>query len=203
MIAHLLSTKCCTISKSSHAERRDSNKVPPTNWGRFSNLYSNGFIQWSDKDTTYIPESYLEEYPDFVIQGGEIVMNLTAQSLEDGFLGRVCVSKDDEYCLLNQRLARITAKQGIRNDYLFWALQSRLAREYLHRMPVGTKVKHLYNFEIENIPLLIPDDETVQMKIAEVMRQYTGIKSQLELKKHNLENISFIDSELSGNAIGA
>ena len=36
-----------------------------------------------------------------VVGGGKLVMNLTAQSLKDGFLGRVCVTGDGGQCLLN------------------------------------------------------------------------------------------------------
>ena len=55
-----------------------------------------------------MPQEFREENPDLIVRGGELVMNLTAQSLRDEFLGRVCITDEDEGCLLNQRLARLT-----------------------------------------------------------------------------------------------
>ncbi|MDO9331711.1 MAG: restriction endonuclease subunit S [Pseudomonas sp.] len=160
---------------------------------RPGNLYETGIVQWSDSDTTYLPEIYKTESVDYIVRGDEIVMNLTAQSLDDGFLGRACITQPGEECLLNQRLARISPKKGIDRKYLYWALQSRLAREYLHRVPVGTKVKHLYNSELENIPLFVPDCEDIQRGIAESMSGLANSISLLLEKRKKLMNLMFFD----------
>lgn len=157
---------------------------------RPGNLYSTGKVEWSVSDTTYLPEKYARENPNYIVNENEIVMNLTAQSLDDGFLGRVCMTQGEEECLLNQRLARITPLAGIDKGYLFWALQSRLSREYLHRMPVGTKVKHLYNFEIENIPVLVPNDELLQKSLASVLNRSASSIFSLRNKFNSLEGLS-------------
>ncbi|HDF2329006.1 TPA: restriction endonuclease subunit S [Morganella morganii] len=163
---------------------------------RPGNLYENGMVCWSISDTTYLPLRYLEENPNYLVEGGEIVMNLTAQSLDGGFLGRVCITKDGERCLLNQRLARITPHAEVDRDYLYWALQSKLARDYLHRMPVGTKVKHLYNFEIESIPVLIPDDKLKQQHYAKIMNSIAGSLQNLCDKELSLSGLSQINDML-------
>ncbi|WP_421202657.1 restriction endonuclease subunit S [Aeromonas sp. 602658] len=163
---------------------------------RPGNLYSNGLVNWSAADTTYLPIRYLEENPNYVVGDNEIVMNLTAQSLDDGFLGRVCMTQKSESCLLNQRLARITPFEENDSDYLYWALQSRLAREYLHRMPVGTKVKHLYNFEVENIPILIPNDKITQQQYAKVMNAIANLVRLTNDKTKSLDLLSHIHDKL-------
>lgn len=157
---------------------------------RPGNLYASGKVEWSDRDTIYIPMTYKDENPDYVVYQNEIIMNLTAQSLDDGFLGRVCWTSEGEVCMLNQRLARLSPRDGVVGRYLFWALQSRLCREYLHRMPLGTKVKHLYNFELENIPLLIPESKEKQLQISKSLDLLAESIETLQVKKQELRKVS-------------
>lgn len=163
---------------------------------RPGNLYSSGAVGWNDSNTTYLPLEYESDSADYIVKAEEIVMNLTAQSLDDGFLGRVCMTKTGEHCLLNQRLARISPQKGMNKNYLFWALQSRVAREYLHRMPVGTKVKHLYNFEVENIPILVPDDYAEQIKIAGLMESMSKVIFGLSAKLEKMYRFSLLHDRL-------
>lgn len=161
---------------------------------RPGNLYDTGRVGWSGSDTICLPENYKAENSDYLVKEDEIVMNLTAQSLDDGFLGRVCLTQKGDECLLNQRLARVFPKKGVNKHYLYWALQSRLAREYLHRVPVGTKVKHLYNSELEKLPLFIPDCEKNQLRIAETMSGLANTLSLLLDRKKSLASMLFFDN---------
>lgn len=163
---------------------------------RPGNLYCSGIVGWSNSDTTYLPLEYEANSSAYIVKADEIVMNLTAQSLDDGFLGRVCMTKNGEHCLLNQRLARISPREKIHKNYLFWALQSRLAREHLHRMPVGTKVKHLYNFEIESIPILVPNDYAEQIKISEIMNTLSKTILDLNAKLEKVSQFSLLHDRL-------
>src|SRR4029079_5488220 len=73
---------------------------------RPGNLHVSGRLEWSGDNTVCLPESWAKECPEFVLGSGELLMNLTAQSLKDEFLGRVCVKSDSNPALLNQRIAR-------------------------------------------------------------------------------------------------
>jgi type I restriction enzyme S subunit len=73
---------------------------------RPGNLFDDGSVQWNARNTKRLPIRWAEDHPSHIVQGGEIIMNLTAQSLKDEFLGRTCITSSDECCLLNQRLAR-------------------------------------------------------------------------------------------------
>ena len=56
-----------------------------------------------------MPDEWEHKHPNYIVSANELVMNLTAQSLKDEFLGRVCLTKDGEHCLLTlQRIARLT-----------------------------------------------------------------------------------------------
>lgn len=73
---------------------------------RPGNLFADGSVRWTEKNSRYMPVEWAELHPSYIIRGNELVMNLTAQSLADEFLGRICLTDQDECCLLNQRLAR-------------------------------------------------------------------------------------------------
>jgi type I restriction enzyme S subunit len=133
---------------------------------RPGNLAPNGWVTWDAKHTTYLPKSYWNKSREYQVGAGEILMNLTAQSLEDQFLGRVCITPDGNECLLNQRIARIKP-HSCKRDYLYWALKGPQFREYIDSIPQGTKVQHLYNRNLDAIRLAFPECSTEQRSIAE------------------------------------
>ena len=100
---------------------------------RPGNLHVSGGIEWTENNTRYMPESWATAHPDYVIGGGELVINLTAQSLKDEFLGRVCMTSSAERCLLNQRIARLTP---VEVDGDLWLLLQEQALQQLRWQPV-------------------------------------------------------------------
>ena len=101
-------------------------------------------------------------------------MNLTAQSLEDQFLGRVCMTLPGTRCLLNQRLARLRAKQ-CQTKYLFWTLKGSLFRQQIDRLTQGTKVQHIYNSNLNSMILAVPYSADEQTQIAETLFTHSNI----------------------------
>jgi len=122
---------------------------------RLGNLDPDGFLKWNEGNTIFLPIKYAKETSEWIIKENEIIMNLTAQSLEDEFLGRVSLSDKNEYCLLNQRLARIKTT-GIETGFLFWLLKSPIFRRFVDKLPGGTKIKHIYSREISKFILPLP-----------------------------------------------
>lgn len=135
---------------------------------RPGNLAANGRVVWDDKHTTYLPTRYWVDFPEYRVGAREILMNLTAQSLEDEFLGRVCLTPEDNQCLLNQRIARITPKD-VEPDFLFWLLKGSHFRKYVDLIPQGSKVQHLYNRDLDNVQLAVPSERNEQRKIAAIL----------------------------------
>ncbi len=70
------------------------------------NLDSDGSVNWSYNSTVKLAPKYWEQAQKYQVGSNEIVMNLTAQSLEDNFLGRVCMTKKNDKFLLNQRIGK-------------------------------------------------------------------------------------------------
>ncbi len=130
-------------------------------WGlrllRPGNLGPSGCLEWKPEATRHLPESYLDSASGFVVQERETVINLTAQSLEDGFMGRVCFTEQGEQCLLNQRIGRFICQAEVDAEYLFRNLQTARFRKRVEAACEGSKIKHLYWRHIEDFPLVVPD----------------------------------------------
>ncbi|MBD2130563.1 restriction endonuclease subunit S [Microcoleus sp. ZQ-A2] len=135
---------------------------------RPGNLPDDDFVLWDEAHTTYLPLKWAELAPDYIVLAEELVMNLTAQSLEDQFLGRVCMTPPDTFCLLNQRIARFRAKDCYL-PFLFWALKGTYFRAQIDRIPQGTKVQHIYNSDLDAIILPMPKEQSEQRAIAEIL----------------------------------
>jgi type I restriction enzyme S subunit len=102
-----------------------------------------------------MPEKWAEEYPEFLIGPHELVMNLTAQSLKDEFLGRVCVTGAGERCLLNQRLARLTPIVVVAR-YLLYMFKSKHFRQFVDTLNKGSLIQHMFTSQLEGFAFPLP-----------------------------------------------
>ncbi|PFK13278.1 hypothetical protein COJ17_09555 [Bacillus thuringiensis] len=150
------------------------------------NLAPTGFTDWNNKHVAFLPKHFWGKNKDYQVFENELLMNLTAQSLEDEFLGRVCITSSGTRCLLNQRIARIKPK-NINQDYLFWAFKSKFFRNYVDTMPSGTKVQHLYNSDLENAVIAAPKSLEEQKKIAKTLFNLNKLINELHSKVHKLQ----------------
>lgn len=112
---------------------------------RPGNLGVRGYIDWSEEKTKRVPNRYLSEAEDFVLHKGDVVINLTAQSLEEGFMGRTCLVTGDKPSLLNQRIGRFRRfSDTLLPEFLFRCLQSSRFQTHAVSMCEGSKIKHLF-----------------------------------------------------------
>ncbi len=134
------------------------------------NLDPDGTVNWQYSSTAKINENFWNQEPKYRVGGDEILMNLTAQSLEDEFLGRVCRTNLEDQCLLNQRIARITPILScITNEFLFWVLKSKHFRNHVSRITQGSKVQHLYNQNLDDALLCVPSKIEEQKEISSIL----------------------------------
>lgn len=122
---------------------------------RPGNLYESGEVQWNLRNTRCLPERYAREFPEYLIGPNEIVMNLTAQSLRDDFLGRVCLTHTDELALLNQRIARLTPL-GMDTQFVFWVLKSPSFRRFVDQLNTGSLIQHMFTSQLDQFEFPIP-----------------------------------------------
>lgn len=132
---------------------------------RPGNLQADEFAVWDERHTVCLPERWLSQSGQYVVHPGEVVMNLTAQSLLEGFLGRVAITPPSVLCLLNQRIARLRV-HGCSVDYFFWAMRSPYVRAQIHRLGQGMKVQHLYNGDVSSLNIPVPPSTLEQERIA-------------------------------------
>src|SRR5205823_9569536 len=122
---------------------------------RPGNLYGNGSVGWTERNTRLMPDRYADESADLVVGSGELVINLTAQSLKDDFLGRVCITSEGERCLLNQRLARLTPVV-ILPRFMLWVFKSVHFRQFVVGLNTGSLIQHMFTSQLQDFLFPLP-----------------------------------------------
>jgi hypothetical protein len=141
---------------------------------RPGNLHDSGTVDWDAKNTRRLPESYAEEHPRFIIGEHELVMNLTAQSLKDEFLGRVCLTQAGERCLLNQRIARLTPNDADPR-FVMYAFKSRRFRAFVNGLNKGSLIQHMFTSQLAEYELPLPPLEEQRRIVQEVEERLSRI----------------------------
>lgn len=136
---------------------------------RPGNLGKDGNFCWDDDATRCLPNVYRELASAYLVNSGDVVINLTAQSLEEGFMGRVCLAREGDFSLLNQRIGRFYCNDGLLPEYLYRCLQTSRFRKTVETNCEGSKVKHLYWRHISSFVLILPST-VEQGKILKVLR---------------------------------
>lgn len=144
---------------------------------RPGNLGVNGYFKWDDGATVCLPARFEAEAAAFVVDAGDLVINLTAQSLEEGFMGRVCLAREGDRSLLNQRIGRFQGfSEEFQPEFVFRVLQSSRFQNHAVRMCEGSKIKHLFWQHLA--PFRVPKLDAVEQ--AAVIATVRAIDAQLE-----------------------
>ena len=147
---------------------------------RPGNLHVDGQVWWTKKNTRYMPQRYLESASDLRVGPGDLVINLTAQSLKDDFLGRVCITSRDDLCLLNQRLARLTPI-GISSSFMLGVFRSFVFRKYVSDLNTGSLIQHMFTRQLDEFVFPLPPFEE-QNAIVESVDDLLSVIGHLEVK---------------------
>jgi len=160
---------------------------------RPGNLHASGDVRWSSENTRMMPECWATDFPDFVVGPDELIINLTAQSLKDEFLGRICLTGVQERALLNQRTARLTPIL-ISHCFVLWLFKSPLVRSYIDELNSGSLIQHMFTSQVAKFILPIPplDEQSIladrlesAMVRIEAMRQAVAdLESHLRQLEH-------------------
>lgn len=150
---------------------------------RPGNLFEDGTVQWNEKNTRYMPSRWADDYPDYIVRGNELIMNLTAQSLKDEFLGRICLTDIHEYCLLNQRLARITPISGFNISYALYLLKSPIFRKFVNNFNTGSLIQHMFTSQLDQFLFPLPpfvEQIEISNRVEEQLSIISSISNSIE-----------------------
>jgi type I restriction enzyme S subunit len=147
---------------------------------RPGNLHASGLVTWTPGNTRCLPEHWATQFPSFVVGGNELVMNLTAQSLKDEFLGRICLTATGERCLLNQRIARL-APIETDSRYLLWMFKSSVFRKFVDGLNTGSLIQHMFTSQLADFALPLPPIAEQARMVAEIDRRLSVV-DELELQ---------------------
>ena len=159
---------------------------------RPGNLNVSGALEWTDDNTKRMPVKWAVEFPEFIVGPDELLLNLTAQSLKDEFLGRVCISGPGEKCLLNQRIARLTPV-GLPPSYWLWFFKSPNFRSYVDTLNTGSLIQHMFTSQVDAaaVPLMPAAEATHLVNLLEAklatIRALSGVAHEQAGRMPDLE----------------
>jgi type I restriction enzyme, S subunit len=149
---------------------------------RPGNLYASGKVGWTAANTRYLPERYASDFPSYLVRPGEIIMNLTAQSLKDEFLGRVCMTGTrEESVLLNQRLARLTPV-GMNPRFVFYVLKSPLFRRFVDQLNTGSLIQHMFTSQLDHFTFPVPprgEQDRIVERLEEILTFFDRLEETI------------------------
>jgi type I restriction enzyme, S subunit len=152
---------------------------------RPGNLHISGKVVWNDDNTRFMPQQRADRNSDLVVRGRELVMNLTAQSLKDEFLGRVCLTGEKEECLLNQRLARLTPIIVL-PEFALYLLKAWRFRRFVDELNTGSLIQHMFTSQLAEFTFPLPPLAEQTRIVAEVERKLSVVEELEAIGSANL-----------------
>jgi type I restriction enzyme, S subunit len=172
---------------------------------RPGNLFADGSVRWTKGNTRCLPLRHEVGNPDLIIGPQELVINLTAQSLKDDFLGRVCITQDEEHCLLNQRLARLTPIL-IDPRFMLIVFRSPLFRECVLELNTGSLIQHMFTSQIEKFSFPLPplaEQELIIARVGSCLESTAQLSLATELERESVGQLkqSILSAAFEGKLV--
>lgn len=123
-------------------------------------------IKWDA--LSYLPDSFLKEYKDYLLKVNDVVMALTRPVLNNKLkVARLTV--EDEPAFLNQRVAKLIPINGNKLEYLFYVVQRSNFVAAMNLAMAGTDPPNIGNSALEKIAIAIPPKKEEQTAIANAL----------------------------------
>ena len=132
---------------------------------------SQGYIAW--EKSRYWPIGETEEYERFRLVAGDIVLAMDRPWVTAG-LKWARLKPHDPPSLLVQRVARLRAKPGLRQDFLTYVIGSAVFSEYVRNIMGGTNVPHISGGQIKAFKFPLPG-QNEQAAIASTLSAYDDL----------------------------
>ncbi|MDD3051801.1 MAG: restriction endonuclease subunit S [Candidatus Cloacimonetes bacterium] len=133
-----------------------------------------GYASWDN--LSYLPYSYSEEYPELVLNSGDILMALNRPILNDK-LKIALLKRDDVPAILYQRVGRFDFYENKIKTYFFYYAQSLFFIDYLKSSMQGVDQPFINKPKLLQIPFPLPP-----------LPEQRAIVSKIELLFSELDN---------------
>ena len=136
------------------------------------------------KDKRVDPSHYSNcKFDKYRLKKNDLVMVMTDRKSTMELLGKTGKVLDNENMLLNQRVYRIRSK--IDTDYLYSYLNSDIVSYYHKSVASGTAQKYVNNGDIDNIPIILPDDKTFK----DISNKFNNYMKLFEINVKEIEKL--------------
>ena len=166
---------------------KSKEKVPYSNTQliRMGNLYQNSLDL--SRSPIFYPDSFKNQYSDFVLKKGDLIMSLTGTMGKEDYGFTVKLPKTDEVLLLNQRVAKFVMKTDeIIKDYLKYYLLSRIFLDELYKTAKGTKQANLSSNGIKKLHILVPNKVEQEL----IVRQLSILDTKIEFHQTKKQTLT-------------
>lgn len=135
-----------------------------------------GEIRW--EDTVYWPSQRIDEYEDYLLQPGDLVLGMDRPWISDGI--RIAqMSRSDCPSLLVQRVLRIRSDDKAEQKYVRMCLESDRFKQYFEPITTGVSVPHISKNQVGEFEVPLPS-KSQQESIVQQRGEYQEKKEKLE-----------------------
>ncbi len=159
-----------------------------------------GRIRWDD--LVFWPANKLQKLDIYFLAEGDIVFGMD-RPLITGGMRIAIIKKDDQPCLLLQRVARIRAQKKMYQNYLVYLFRSKSFMEYFSPILSGVSVPHISPDQIRNFKIGIPELEVQRNIVTYIETQSAKIDKAIGLQQQQIEKLkeykaTLIDAAVTG-----
>jgi type I restriction enzyme S subunit len=142
----------------------------------------------------FLPYEYAEEYKDFLVSPGDIVISMTGTTGKTDYGYAALIDKTQPKLLLNQRVSKISSKEEINPGFLSQVMRTQGFLEQVYRSASGSKQANLSIKQLERIGVPYPCIDQQQLILDEIAKveqalrfEDSQIYQSLTLKKLFIE----------------
>lgn len=122
----------------------------------------------NDDNLNYLPESFIQQYPDFILKEGDIVVGLN-RPITNGNLKIARIPNKYNDSLLYQRAGKIVYKGNCDKDFTYILLSKEILK-YTLVEAVGSDQPFISTSKLDKWQMMIPSDIEEQKKIGDYFR---------------------------------
>ena len=141
----------------------------------------------NDDNLNHLPESFIEQYPDFILKEGDIVVGLN-RPITNGNLKIARIPSKYNDSLLYQRAGKVVYKEECDRDFSYVLLSQEILKHTLVEA-VGSDQPFISTSKLDKWQMMIPKDIEEQHKIGEYFSNLDNLITLHQRKCNWLKNL--------------